>query len=282
MSRSNQNRFKVPVKSGFTLVEMMVIAPIVILLIGTFIFAIVQLTGDSLADRGKSMLLNSIQSSLKEMEDDTRSSAAFLSTNNVPLVTPQGYDNGIQNFTNTSATNDALILNAFATTESPASPTRGLVYLANMPNACGSANINQNQVMTSNIVYFVKNNTLWRRTLLVNNYASKDCSGTTIWQRPSCAPGITGTMCETQDEKLVTGIPNGGFTVNYYTSPSDATNVAAARSGTDTARQNAMDSTATIEVTITATATTSGRDYTQQATMRITRVGSLVKYATPS
>lgn len=267
---------------GFTLVEMMVIAPIVILLIATFIFAIVQLTGDALADRGKSMMLNSIQSSLKSIEDDVRSSAAYLSTNNVPLVTPQGYDNGTQNFTNISSTNDALILNTFVTTESPASSTRGLVYLANMPNACGSANASQNQVMTSNVIYFVKDNTLWRRTLLVSNYASKDCPGTTIWQRPSCAPGISGVMCETQDEKLVTGVQNGGFSVTYFTSPSDSSNVTAARTGSDTARQNAMDSTATVEITINASATTSGRDYSQQATMRVTRVGSLVKYATPA
>lgn len=198
------------------------------------------------------------------------------------LTSPQGYNNATQDFTNNAGTGEQLILNMFVTDKNPANSDRNLVYLANMPNACASANFGQNQVMTMNVVYFVKDNTLWRRTLAVDNYASKACAGATMWQRPSCAPGQVSTMCSTQDEKLIYATQGITLTVNYYASPSSTSPVAAAKSGSDSTRQSAMDTAKTVGVTIQANNTTAGRAYTQQGLIRVSRVGSLVKYATPS
>lgn len=272
-------------RAGFTLVEMLVIAPIVILLIGTIIYAIVQLTGEALAERSSAQLMGNVQSALNRIEEDTKISGAYLATNNVPLTSPQGYDNGTQNFASVSGNGNMLILNTFATTANPNNPSRSLVYLANMPNACGSTNLPQNQVMTVNTVYFTKLNTttnsteLWRRTLAIDGYLTKDCITPAPWQRPSCAPGMTGTMCVTQDEKLLSGISE--FTIEYFNVASDTSPSSGAQNANATTRQSALDLASTIQVTIKATINGAGRDIEQQGTVRATRVGSMIKYATP-
>lgn len=269
-------------KFGFTLVEMLIIAPIVILLVGSFIALLVNLTGDALAENAEARMLNDVNATLDQMEADVNSSGAFLAVNNFALTSPQGLNNDTTNFTNVLSDGHALILNVFVSDKNPDSSTRALVYLANMPNACGSGNFGQNQVMTMNVVYFVKDNSLWRRTLAVNNYATKACAGAVIWQNPSCAPGVSGTLCRTQDEQLITAVDDLTISTSYFVAPADTTAVPGAISGSDTVRQAALDTTRTVDVTINADSTASGREFSQSGSLRMTRSGTLIKYATPS
>lgn len=271
--------------NGFTLVEMLIVSPLVILLIGSFVYAIVAFTGQGMAERGKALLLNDVHAALDEIEGDVVLSGAFLATNNQTVGSPQGVNNNAQPFLSNSVNNDTLILNSFVTTESPTSPARSLVYLLDAPYACNSPNVNQNQAMTMNIVYFIKNNSLWRRTMMVPNYATKankaGCPTQNIFQRSSCSPGVTGTLCETQDDQLLDGVPDGGFSLTYYPSASALSPVTGATSSDPTARQAALDAASSINVTLSANGTAAGRDFTQSATGRYTRAGSLIKTATP-
>lgn len=272
----------VNIQKGFTLVEVLIVAPIVMLVIGVFISAIIALTGDALVESAKVSLLNDTQNAVDLIENDVKVSGAFLATNNMTVASPQGFNNSTQVFTNVGlSSGEALILNSFATTQNPALSTRKLVYLAGEPNACGSANISQNQTMTYNTVYFVRNNTLWKRNVFTNTYNSKKCASDTVWQRPSCAPGTTGTLCLSQDEALITA--DGGITLafEYYSTPSDTTPIAGAKTGTSANRQIAMDTARTVRVTVTANRTVAGRDVSQTLSLRIIRIGSLVTYATP-
>ena len=68
------NRF---VSKGFTLVEMMVIAPIVILLIGAFIAAIVGLTGEVMSSRGSNVVAYDLQDALNRIEEDVKLSTSY-------------------------------------------------------------------------------------------------------------------------------------------------------------------------------------------------------------
>jgi type II secretory pathway pseudopilin PulG len=184
---------------GFTIVEMLIIAPIVLLTIGAFVTVIVNMTGDVLATRSSNVLAYSIQDALNRIEDDIKLSTTFLEANNVSLTgSHQGFDNNVANFANvdngTTTNGNMLILNTLATTGNPLSSTSGLVYLANQPNACASAQVNQNTPMTMNIVYFVKTvggtSSLWRR------YAIKLCY---CWL---CCPLATAKLC-TGDNRFV-------------------------------------------------------------------------------
>jgi len=272
-------------KRGFTLVEMMVVAPMLIIIIGTIIVSIVTLTGESLAEGGRAQLLNDVQDSLGRIEADVQVSGAYLSTNNFTITSPQGADNGTQKFVSISpADYDTIILNTFVTTANPAVSTRSLVYLPNMPYACADANVVQNQVMTMNVVYFVKDSTLWRRTVALGTYASKACPSVAIWQQPNCAAAsmsVNTSLCKAEDEKLLTGVLPTEFKVDYFLSPTDTTAAAGTEDADPDVRQTAIDGASTIQVTLRAKQTYAGRDVTQQGTIRVTRNASLVKYATP-
>jgi len=188
---------------GFTVVEMMVIAPIVILVIGSFIFAIVKMTGDVMSTRNANTLAYNIQDALNRIEDDARLSMGFLYSSINP-TTPQGSDNGSTAFSATT-TNKTIIINTFATTDNPLSSSRGLVYTNTPITNCNSPQISQNPPLMTNTVYFVSGDTLWRRVIMPSNYTNS-CPPNAIWQKPSCAIGQIGSLCQTTDMKLVENI----------------------------------------------------------------------------
>jgi Tfp pilus assembly protein PilE len=146
---------------GFTLVEMLVIAPIVILAIGAFVTVIVSMVGEVLVSRSSNNLAYNVQDALNRIEQDVKLSSGYLAQNSITLdaANDQGYDDDAANFTNVGlASGSALILNAFATTGNPLSTTSSLVYLTGQPNACASSQISDNTPMTYNIVYYIRDN----------------------------------------------------------------------------------------------------------------------------
>jgi Tfp pilus assembly protein PilE len=192
---------------GFTIVEMVVIAPIVILTISAIIFAIVTMTGDVLATRAANVMAYNIQDALNRIESDVKFSNGYL-LNSISPISPQGQDNGTSAFSGSlSTTAGPLILEAYATNENPLSKTKKILYTDNNPYPCSnlSSSALQNQPMMLNIVYFISNNTLWRRVLTPSateaNY--KGCEATskvsvTPWQQPSCA-STSSYPCKVQD-----------------------------------------------------------------------------------
>lgn len=264
------------IESGFSLVEMLIVAPIVILMIGIFVSTIVSMTGDVLSTRASSTLAYNIQDALNRIDQDVKLSGGYLATNDIILTSPQGYNNDTTNFHNANpdtTIGNILILETYTTDSNPLNLTQNLVYMSGQPNACNSAQINQNQPLMMNTIYFVKANTLWRRIVASSNYATAGCVSGSIgapWQRPSCAPTISGTMCTTQDQRLVDGIQTGSFSVNYYTSPSSTTanTIANDSSQSDDVRLAAMQTASTVSVTINATSTAAGRNVSQSGTIR--------------
>lgn len=270
---------------GFTLVEVLVIAPIVILLIGTFVGAIIYLTGEVLAARAQNNMVYEVQDALETIQEDVRLSGAFLAKNNITLVSPQGYNNSTQAFESTpsstpTSTGSKLILNTLGTTENPETPTRKLVYLANEPNGCSSAQLQQNQIYTVNVVYFVKDNALWRRTIAPNGYTNSGVLCGSPWQLPSCAT-TSNAFCKTRDMKLVSGITPSDFTLEYYSNPQASNANTAAQSTNETTRQDALDETTTVRITIRGASTVAGRDIEQTGTIRATRAGGHMNSANP-
>jgi len=269
-------------RTGFTLVEMMVIAPIVILLIGGFIGLIVNLTGEVMSSRGANKLAYDLQDALNRIEEDVKLSTTFLATNNISVSTTlQGYGSAnTANFTNIDKTSGggsapSLILNALVTDGNPLSTNTSIMYLKDQPNPCTTpAEYTKNKPMSYNIVYFVDNtNTLWRRVIMPQNYATASvrCGATEPWQIPTCN---TTSFCKAKDEKLIEGVKQSDFSFQYYTSAGAATPSATARniSATDDARNAALFATPTVEITINAKQTIAGRDISRAATLRATRL----------
>jgi hypothetical protein len=267
---------------GFTFVEIAIIAPIVILAVGAFITVIVGMTGEVLTSRTSTQLLYNVQDALNRIDQDVKLSSAFIAESNVTLTSPQGYNDDTTVFDNVDSTKGTmLVLNTLATTGNPLDASSSIAYLNNSPNACGSLQ-GQNTPMSLNVVYFIKNNTLWRRTIMPANYATAGCNNTGTgtaapWQQPSCT-AISG-FCKTLDERLVDGVSTSGFTVQYFNGGGTTTeNVAASAnpSCNTTAcvatRNSAMTSATTISATIDAHQTVAGKDIEQVASIRSTRL----------
>ena len=257
---------------GFTLIEMLVVAPIVLLVIGVFIAAIINITGEVLSTRNANNLSYNIQDALSRIEQDVKLSGGFLSTNNITLTSPQGYNNDTTNFHNIDATTGTmLILNSYTTTNNPLNNVPDVLYAAGQPNPCDSTLINKNKPVMINVVYFVKNNSLWRRTIVPSNYETVGCSKP--WQQPSCAQNITDAFCKTTDLQLVEGVDaNTGFTISYYpdiTSTNENT-ITNDSNQTDTDRQSALKLNNTAIINITASTTIAGRSISQSGSIKVT------------
>jgi len=290
----NKQSLQSRVSAGFTLVEMAVIAPIVILLIGGFISLIVNLTGEVMSSRGSNILTYDLQDTLNRIEQDVKLSTTFLATNNISVAnTKQGFGGtttagSTTPFTNVNKTTSggstpSIILNVLVTDGNPLSADAGLVYLKDQPNPCSTyTEYSKNKPMSANVVYFIdSSNTLWRRVIMPENATSTPAvyCGNAPWQVPTCINGYSAgslAFCKSNDERLITGISPDDFIFEYFTSASSTFPSATATnpSISDDLRNTALLSTPTLKVSLTANQTVAGRDITRSASLRATRLDS--------
>lgn len=252
---------------GFTLVEILIIAPIIILAIGGFVGLMITMVGEVLITRDQNAVTYEAQSALDRIEQDVRLSTQYLVTSGAQIA-PQGSDS---NFTGTAAftnTSNTLILSALATDENPSSSTRWLIYLANQPNPCGSDE-RYNRPLLTKITYFIKSGSLWRRTIVPdwNTNATPDANTvcSSPWQQNSCSPGYSGaTRCQTNDEKIMDNISS--LSIKYYSDASSSTELAASEA-------TVAD---TIDVTINTQKTVAGGNViTDTNNVRITKANDI-------
>lgn len=265
-------------QTGFTFVEVAVVAPIIILLIGAFITIIVNMTSEVIRSRGSSQLAYNVQDAINRIDQDVKLSVGFLAENNFDLESPQGINDGTEKFVNVGDDGNVLIINALATTGNPLDSTSGVAFLENRPNACGNQQ-GQNTPLTFNIVYFVKDDALWRRVVMPSDYDSTACnaSGTDTaapWQRPSCAVGYSNPFCKTEDEKLVEGVSSEDFVITYYNAANSSTANTTA-SNTDASvddRNIALRSVGNVGISINASRVAAGQEISQSSSLRATRL----------
>lgn len=242
---------------GLTLIEVLVVSPMIILIIGTVIVALVTITGESLVRRETNAVVHRTQTALDDIELDAQKSTVFLTTTGA-LLTPQGKNNSTTAFTNTTSSQpDTLIIRSIATTKNTQDKDRQIVY-TNTPNTCGGVDESKNDPFTLTTVYFVNSGTLWKRTIVPNT--STACS--TPWQRNSCASGQTTGACTSvlQDERILDNVI--AMTVNYFTTPTSTTPLAASSS----------TSASTIEVTLVVETSLSGKTINYQAKTRVNSI----------
>lgn len=251
--------------SGFTLIEILIIAPVVILVISGFVALMITIVGDVLTSRDQSNMAYEIQDGLDRIEQDTRLTTQFLATSGTQIA-PQGSDS---NFTGTAAFSSAntLIMGGLATDKNPVDTTRKLIFYAKQPNDCNGQEI-YNRVFQSKIMYFVKNGSLWRRTVLPDYNTNVIVDDNTVclapWQQNSCSPGYSlATRCQTNDIEVVKNVKT--FTVKYLSSAGSTTDLGAAQ---------ALSASA-IEVTINGEKTTAGRVVATSGSIRGTKLNSL-------
>jgi competence protein ComGC len=247
--------------AGFTLIEMLIIAPIVILALGGFIALMVTMVGNVLTTRDQTNMTYESQDTLNRVEDDIRLATQFLTTTGT-LSSPQGSNDSTAAFTNSA--NNTLILYTLATTKNPADSSRELVYYKNQPYDCTTQKV-FNQVAFNKVIYFIKNGSLWRRTIVptynTNATADAETVCTAPWQQNSCSPGYApATRCQTNDIELMKNVST--LNVEYFSSSSSTTNIGASNAGTAT----------TVKVTVTGSKNTAGHSVATSQSTRATRL----------
>lgn len=258
---------------GFTLVEIMVIAPVVILVISGFVALIIVLTGDVLRSGETNKIIYNTQSALNTFEDDVRLTTQFLTTSMTP-VTPQGLNNNNAPFVlsgTPGATTTFGIYKALATTKNPLDSTKELVYIKDTPYDCTDPNLyKQNTPYTINYVYFYTLQSgeyiLWKRTLTDQTPATNLCG--TLWQQPSCAASIVTagsypTICKTEDTVVLRNLLS--ISGAYYNDSTYAT---------QTAYASIPTSSTSTALGLTAGKTIAGRSFTFSASLRATKINS--------
>lgn len=261
MSRTNPQT-----AAGFTLIEVIVIAPILILTLGGFIIALVAMVSDTIASRDTNTLLYEAQSTLDRIEQDVRLSRGFATTTGA-LTSPQGSDGspaytGSAAFTATGSNH--IILSTLSTTVNPLDSTRKIVYYADpsQPYPCGALE-SYNAPFITTVIYYLSGGSLYRRSIVPSFTTTTGQTNSvcyTPWQQNSCSPGVSGSQCQTQDAKVMDNVSSLALT--YYSSPT---------SGTDLGASNAAAAT-TIGVSITTQKTSAGQTIGNTTTGRFTRL----------
>ena len=198
-------------KSGFTLVEILIVTPLVVLLVAGLIAAMVNITGKSLAIREKGAMIADIQSSLDTMEFDMDKavdipyelSAAFVHW-------PQAVDNSSDAITANSS-GGPLIIKSASTTKNPLRDDRALAYENDSSSGGCSEPLTDNPYVPVYYVYFVRNGSLWRR--VIKEDGANPCTPT--WQRSSCHEDYLGeTHCQALDSFLLENVKT--FSIDFY------------------------------------------------------------------
>ena len=220
-SRYHMPRTYQPTKpNGFTLVEMLVIAPIVLLVTAALIGFMISLVGSVMVSNARTQSLYDIQDSLNQIEQDAFFSVGFLD-NSGPVTSPQGVNNDTTAFTSGGATtSNTIIFSQPGTDKNPADASQQLVYHPIPVSCVGQVQINM--VLYTKTIYFLKSGVLYRRVIVPSD-ATTACS--TPWQRNTCTTINQGgnPLCVAKDAKLLTNV--SAFSVTYFNKANPGTTI---------------------------------------------------------
>jgi hypothetical protein len=236
-------------EGGFTIIEVLIVGPIFIVTCAVFLSFMLSLFADLNAKSVRLGLKVDSQSALNEIHDDLYYAVAFNGTNTItdPNSPPGGWDASTQANT--------FIVNEVALDKNREQSTRQIVYVEDSPYPCDSDFIYQNDYSMNNVVYFVSNGILYRRTLIPD-------------QTPNCTPTFRKTTCPAAsatpacpgDTMLVENVKS--LTVAYY----DLGNNLITNSWADIGRAQR------IQLTLTLEKPSSGNPITETAIITIKRI----------
>jgi len=211
--------------SGFTIVEIGVIVPIIMVLAIVLFSVMFNYLLASNRDQVQLAQAYTQASALDRLEWDIRLSSAFLTTTDDSVTDPYGANQSgsAWNFSGSDATHRVLMLREYATANNPLSTVRSPVYqmTSTAPNC--SLPIYISGPLTYNIIYFVKDKTLYKR--IVVNSSARTCQ--TQYQKLSCPSTTTlgvdarNAACGADDEVIAQNV--SGFSVDYYANQSSTT-----------------------------------------------------------
>lgn len=264
--------------SGFTIVELAVAVPVIVIVMAVVLGFLITLLTDFSSQRTRQTMNVSGQVALAQIEADTKLASEFLTgIDTATYVDNYGPDNAGGSWSYegklplASPYNRTLILQTYATTKNPADSTRTPVYLNS--TGCTGDQLYLNDVLRNVVIYFVRNETLYKRTLVDKDAASKSCSSTQPFQVVSCPTDVSprAANCVSDDVELIKNVTN--FNVQYYLTPGSSTaqSVYNANPANPLSPANPDALVDSLSADITITQKTSS-NVTDTSTLRITRI----------
>jgi hypothetical protein len=220
-------------RSGFTLVEVAVVTPILILVATGLIVGLVLMANNISGPNRQNSLIRNQHQALSALESDIVNSTGFLADNFMTSGTAQigDYTFSDPNSADYSSPPRLLILK-YNLSQNPSDTGRTIPSFINVPypsgNPCSPTTItDENNTEPIIIVYYVKTETdsgktLYRRTLTASrSNPSIDALGPeclTKLARRSCQQ-VTPPTCNNQDLRLTDSSGLKDFQIVFYTAP---------------------------------------------------------------
>lgn len=189
---------------GFTLVEVLVVAPVMILTIVIMMSFLFNQYGLLTQEGTRLRLVTDAQLITLNLQDDVFFASVFGSTKNSNLVDSYEPSGGWLY----STTPQTLILSGAALTKSNRDPTREPVYIDTL--GCEPENKEQNDVLQNNIIVFAQGTELYKRTLTAPS--SLSLCGSSFDKQTCPAEHVTASC--SKDVLLTDKLDS--FTVTYY------------------------------------------------------------------
>lgn len=197
-------------QKGFTLVELLVIAPVVMVTIVIAISFLFSLYGQLIQQAAKLNLQSDAQTILFGLQDDLSFATEFSTTKDSSLTDPYAPSGG---WTYNSTPKTLIVLSP-ATTANHRNPNRQTVYINQLGCTPGVSleTMQENPLAYNNIIYFVNGTNLYKRVL--SPPAATNTCGTSFLKQ-TCPAANATTTCQ-KDILLSNNLSS--FTITYYNS----------------------------------------------------------------
>lgn len=192
---------------GFTLVEIAVVTPIMILVAISIIAVLITLVSSTVRPNAKSILMQQQEKALDSIESDVNNSSIILST------LPSNFsDSNSVDYASPPAGTTVLRVQTYDQIVNP-NDTSGTKVIPAFKDSAACSNItdlNATNILPIVTIYYVKNEVLYRRTLIDNTSPAPAICGTKLAKQ-------TCLTCTPEDLALVRADQISGFAVTYYT-----------------------------------------------------------------
>jgi Tfp pilus assembly protein PilE len=196
-------------QQGFTLVEVLVVTPIMALTIAILASLLVTLYTDLAAKSGRMQLDTSAQSALFTMRDDMFYSLRFAGKQQPDIPSPNSEPPSGSQWN--AIGHNALIVYEAAYTANRQNSGRHIIYKKDAPFTCTNGEVNQNQISTNTIIYYFDagNQKVYRRVLIPDQ--ALNCAAT--YRKKTCRVQAPGCAADTV---IATDVDQ--FNITYYDS----------------------------------------------------------------
>ncbi len=263
---------------GFTLVEVAVVVPMIIIIVVGILAMLILLVGNNVIQGSRSGLVNNTRAAFTNIEKDVDNSSSFIPSvlsnvnfkdNNEPGLTGTYKTNGTLASGSPSINLNSLFIQSYNQIVDPndSSGTKIIPAFKGTAPCSGAAIAQSSNIVPIVVIYFVNNGTLYRRTI-IDRTTPAACG--TVLVKQACPAGISGgtPACAVQDVALLANVSQ--FKVDYYQNASDATAMLAYD---PIPTPTTIDNAKAILVTISSSTSANGTNVSHSSFLRMTRSG---------